>query len=56
MLSRRIIFSARGKKSFTLRKMDQMMTRYHMHHLDRELFFDGDRFALCTIIEKNQKN
>jgi hypothetical protein len=49
----RVVFSARGKKTFTIREMDSMMARYHMQHLDQEMFFDGDRFALCTMKKRS---
>lgn len=41
--------SASGIKNFTIRQMDAAMISYSRTHPDNEIFFDGDRFALCTM-------
>jgi|GEM_PF-2783859 hypothetical protein len=51
-----VVLRIKGKKHFTIRQMDETMIQYSQSHYNQEMFFDGDRYALCTIEKKGQKN
>jgi hypothetical protein len=51
-----VVFRIRGKKNFTIRQMEERMVQYSRSHYNQEMFFDGDRYALCTIQKRGQKN
>lgn len=51
-----VVFRIKGNKNFTIRQMEEKMIQYGETHGTEEMFFDGDRYALCTIRKKGQKN
>ncbi|WP_393971040.1 hypothetical protein OXIME_001290 [Oxyplasma meridianum] len=51
-----VVLRIRRDTNFTIRQMEEKMIQYSKSHSDREMFFDGDRYALCSIQKKGQKN
>lgn len=44
-----IVFRPRRNSDVTIRQVMSRMDRYRTRHPNREVFFDGDEFAVCYM-------